>query len=80
MDIFGLLGHMDMTPLVYGTIMFLGIWSMWHKLTHGRVGGFAIEAGVFALVFWLHGGSMAGGFSAMICALLAGQVLGRKKS
>ncbi len=79
MDIFGLLGHMDMTPLIYGVLMFLGVWSMWHKLTHGRLVGFAIEVGVFALLFSLHGGTMAGGFAAMIAALLAGRVFGRTK-
>jgi hypothetical protein len=79
MDMLGLLGHMDLMPLFYGIIMFLGIWSMWHKLTTGRLGSFAIEAGVFALVFTLHGGTMAGGFAAMIAALIAGRVLGRRR-
>lgn len=74
-----LLGHMDLMPLFYGVIMFLGIWSMWHKLSHGRYFSFAIEASVFTLVFSLHGGTMAGGFAAMIAALIAGRVLGRKK-
>lgn len=32
---------------------------------------------VFTLVFMLHGGTMAGGFAAMICALLAGVILPR---
>lgn len=80
MDIIGLLGHMDLTPLFYGVVMFLGIWSMWHKLTNWRIGSFMIEAGVFALVFSLHGGTMAGGFAAMIAALIAGRVFGRSKS
>lgn len=71
------LGHLDLMPLFYGIIMFLGIWSMWRKLAAWRIGSFLLEAGVFALVFSLHGGTMAGGFSAMICALLAGMILGR---
>ena len=71
------LAHMNLTPLLYGVVMFLGIWSMWHKLTHGQLLGFAIEAAVFALMFSLHGGTMAGGFAAMVCALLAGGVLPR---
>lgn len=78
MDILGLLGHMDLTPLFYGFVMFLGIWSMWHKIKVGRWAGFALEAGIFILVFKLHGGSMAGGFAAMVAALIAGQTLGRK--
>lgn len=71
------LGHIDLAPLFYGIVMFLGIWSMWHKLTKGRFFGFATEAGVFWLVFSLHGGTMAGGFAAMIAALIAGLVIAR---
>lgn len=79
MDILAMLGHLDFGPVIYGVIMFLGIWSMWHKLTTGNILGFIIEVGVFILVFKLHGGSTAGGFSAMICALLAGAILGRRR-
>ena len=71
------LAHLDFTPLFYGLVMFLGIWSMWHKLRSGKWLGLAIEASVFALVFSLHGGTMAGGFAAMIAALIAGSVLPR---
>ncbi len=74
------LGHIDMMPLFYGVIMFIGIWSMWHKLTRGHFGSFAGEVGVFVLVFTLHGGSMAGGFAAMIAALIAGNTLFRQRS
>jgi len=74
------LGHVDMAPLLYGVLMFLGLWSMYHKLRTSNYFGFAIEAGVFTLVFTLHGGSMTGGMSAMICALLFGSFFGRKKS
>lgn len=68
------LGHIDMMPLVYGVIMFFGLWSMWHKLQHGKYFAFTVEVCVFILVFKLHGGTMAGGFSAMVCALIAGSV------
>lgn len=71
------LGHIDFAPLFYGVIMFLGIWSMYHKLVTFRLVAFATEVGVFSLVFWLHGGTMAGGFAAMIAALIAGAVLPR---
>lgn len=71
------LAHLDVAPLFYGVVMFLGLWSMWHKLTHWQLFGFAVEVGVFALVFALHGGTMAGGFAAMVCALLAGSVFPR---
>jgi len=80
MNIFGLLAGMDLTPLFYGVIMFLGIWSMYHKLTTWNIRGFIIEAGIFTLVFMLHGGTMSGGFAAMIAALLAGLIFGRKRT
>jgi hypothetical protein len=67
-----LLSHVDFMPLIYGVIMYLGIYVMWYKLTHGKWISLLIDIIVFALVFKLHGGSMAGGFSAMIASLLAG--------
>lgn len=74
-----LLSHVDLMPLFYGLIMFVGLWSMWHKLVHLRWLALTIEAGVFALVFTLHGGTMSGGFAAMVCALIAGFVLPRTR-
>lgn len=78
------LGHLDFAPLLYGVVMFLGLLVMWWKLTHRRWLSLAIDIGVFALVFKLHGGTMAGGFSAMVAALLAGLffpiMLGRRRS
>ena len=64
--------HIDLTPIAYGVVIFIGIASMFMKLTNGRLFAFAIEAGVFYLVFSLHGGTMAGGFAAAVAALLAG--------
>lgn len=69
------LGHMDFMPLIYGAIMFFGIWSMVHKIARGKIFAALLEIGVFVLVFKLHGGTMAGGFAAMVCALLAGSFL-----
>ncbi|MEI6738661.1 MAG: hypothetical protein WCL29_09325 [Pseudomonadota bacterium] len=69
-----LLGHIDFAPILYGAVMFLGLLVMWWKLTSGRWLGLIIDIGVFALVFKLHGGTMAGGFSAMVAALLAGLI------
>ena len=74
------IGHLDIMPLVYGVIMFFGIWSMWWKFSQGHYASFLGEAGVFGFVFWLHGGSMAGGFSAMVCALIAGATIFRVKT
>jgi hypothetical protein len=69
------LGHIDFGPVLYGFIMFIGITVMWFKLTSGRWLSLMIDIGVFTLVFSLHGGTMAGGFAAMIAALLAGMFL-----
>lgn len=69
------LGHFDFGPVIYGIIMFFGIAVLWFKLTSGRWFSLMIDIGVFALVFSLHGGTMAGGFAAMVAALLAGMFL-----
>lgn len=69
--------HLDIMPLIYGVVIFLGLWSMWHKLVNARFIAFVIEVSVFVLVFSLHGGTMAGGFAAAIAALLAGAVFPR---
>lgn len=69
------LGHIDVGPLLYGVVIFLGLYSMWWKLTHGRLLGFIVELTVFILVFKLHGGTMAGGFAATVAALIAGVVI-----
>ena len=69
------LAHLDIMPVVYGVIIFTGLFSMYWKLTHGRVLAALIEIGVFWLVFQLHGGTMAGGFAATVAALLAGLII-----
>lgn len=68
------LGHLDLAPLIYGFVVFIGLWSMWSKLVSGKFTAFAIEVFVFWLVFSLHGGSMTGGFSAAVAAILAGLI------
>ena len=69
-----LLGHIDFAPLMYGLVMFLGLRGMWWKLTHGGWLGLMIDMGGCALVCKLRGGTMQGGFAAMVAALLAGLV------
>ena len=69
------LGHIDVGPLLYGVVFFVGFYSMWWKLRHGKLLTFAVEVGVFVLVFKLHGGTMAGGFAATVAALLAGFII-----
>lgn len=66
------IGHLDYGPILYGVIIFLGIWSMFSKFQKRRYRALFIEVAVFLLVFRLHGGSMAGGFAATVSALLAG--------
>lgn len=68
------LSHIDWSPLVYGVVMFAGLWIMYIKLMKGAWLSLFIDVAVFTLVFKLHGGTMAGGFSAMVAALLAGLV------
>ena len=65
------LAHIDLMPLFYGLVMFLGLAVTWHKLLNGKILSLAIDISVFWLVFSLHGHSMTGGFSAMIAAALA---------
>ena len=71
---FGIAG-LDTTPIVYGVVIFVGLASIWYKLTTRRYTAFLLETGVFSLVFWLHGGSMNGGFAAAIAAMLSGLIL-----
>jgi hypothetical protein len=65
------LAHIDLMPLFYGVVMFFGLAYMWQKLLNGQVISVGMDMFVFWLVFSLHGGTMAGGFSAMICAALS---------
>jgi hypothetical protein len=65
------LAHIDLMPLFYGVVMFFGLAYMWQKLLNGQVISVGMDMFVFWLVFSLHGGTMAGGFSAMICASLS---------
>ena len=67
--------HGSFEPLIYGVIIFLGIASIWWKITHRRWLAAALEITVFIIVFRLHGGTMNGGFAATIAALLAGLIL-----
>lgn len=73
MDVF--LKHIDMGPLIYGVVIFLGLYSIWWKITHNRIMPAIIEIIVFVIVFKLHGGTMAGGFAATVAALIAGVVI-----
>lgn len=67
-----LLSHIDLGPALYGLIMWAGLFIMLYKLLNRRFLSFAVDIAVFYIVFKLHGGTQAGGFAAMICALFAG--------
>lgn len=64
--------HGSFEPIIYGLIIFLGLFSIWWKITRGRWLAVIIEITIFIIVFKLHGGSVTGGFAATIAALLAG--------
>ena len=61
-------------PLLYGVIIFAGLFSVWYKVTRSMWAAAGIEVFIFVLVFKLHGGTMNGGFAATVAALLAGLV------
>lgn len=67
--------HGSFEPLIYGVIIFLGLGLMWFKLVKGYWLSLTIDIGVFWLVFTLHGGTLTGGMSAAVAALLAGLIL-----
>lgn len=67
--------HGSFEPIIYGLVIFLGLYSMWWKFAHGKIFAGLVEVFVFILVFQLHGGSVTGGFAATIASLLAGLVI-----
>ena len=67
--------HGSFEPIIYGVVIFLGLYSMWYKLTRGKLLAFVAEVSVFILVFKLHSGTMVGGFAATIAALLSGLII-----
>ena len=73
------LSHLDVGPLFYGIIIFVGLMSMWTKLVNFRLLAFSVEAFVFWLVFALHGGTMTGGMAATVASLLAGIYLSLRR-
>ena len=68
----GFFGHIDAAPLFYGLILAIGIFSMMRKFLVLDIIGLIVEVGVFWIVFSMHKGTMTGGMSAAICALIVG--------
>lgn len=69
------LSHIDLAPVFYGVLLCAGVYSLLFKLLRGNFLTFAVELGVFYVVFKMHGGTVLGGLSAAICALLVGLTL-----
>ena len=67
----------NFSPMIYGLVMFIGLFVMYYKLINLKLISLLIDILVFTVVFKLHGGTMSGGFSAMIAALLAGLIFPR---
>jgi hypothetical protein len=66
------LSHIDMAPVFYGVILAVGIFSMLRKLLRFELITFSVELSVFYIVFRMHSGTLTGGLSAAICALIVG--------
>lgn len=66
------LGHIDAAPLFYGLLLAIGIFSMLHKLLTFDLVTLAVELSVFFVVFSMHKGTLTGGMSAAVCALIVG--------
>jgi len=73
----GFFGHMDAAPLFYGLLLAIGILSMLHKLLKLDWLTLGVEVTVFYIVFSMHKGTLTGGLSAAICALIVGFVFKR---
>lgn len=68
----GFFGHIDAAPLFYGVLLAVGIFSMLRKLLLLDFLTLGIEIFVFYVVFQMHKGTLTGGMSAAICALIVG--------
>jgi hypothetical protein len=75
MNINGLFGHIDMFPVIYGLVVWLGIVIVVIKLRMGKWLSLMIDIAVFWFVFKWHGGAMNGSFAAAIAAMLSGLTL-----
>jgi len=69
------LSHIDLAPVFYGVLLCIGVYSLMYKLMRGNFVTFAVELGVFYVVFKMHGGTVLGGLSAAIAALIVGLTL-----
>jgi len=63
--------------LFYGVILAIGIFSMLRKLMRFELLTFTVEVAVFYIVFSMHKGTLTGGMSAAVCALIVGLLFKR---
>lgn len=66
------LAHIDMAPMFYGLVLFIGLLVWVIKWSKGMFFSLFLDISVFFLVFKLHGGTMTGGMAATVAAILAG--------
>jgi len=66
------LGHIDILLILYPLFLAWGLLSLISKLKRRKWMGFIVEAGTFTFLFSLHGGSVHGGFAAVVAALIVG--------
>lgn len=74
---FAAFSHIDAAPLFYGVLLAIGVLSMLHKVKTSQFLVLGVEIIVFYVVFSMHKGTLTGGMSAAICALIVGLVFKR---
>jgi len=69
------LSHLDLQPLFYGIVIILGIAVVILDIVRGKLLAATLGVGIFTLVFWMHGGTLTGGMSAAVAALIGSMFL-----
>lgn len=64
--------HLDIAPVIYGFVVFFGLYVTMWKLSKGKWMSVACDITVFYIVFSMHNHSTTGGLVAAIAAALAG--------
>lgn len=64
--------HLDLAPVIYGFVVFLGLYIVTWKISKGLWISVICDVIVFYIVFSMHNHSTTGGLVAAIAAALAG--------
>ncbi len=64
--------HLDLAPVVYGLVVFLGLYITVWKMSRGKWLSTTCDIIVFYIVFSMHNHSTTGGLVAAIAAAFAG--------